>query len=125
MPNIDAGKAIIKELWDEAYVAKRATARTSFNAPVHDFAEGVNFGEIWSRPGLERKQRCLITIAMLVAMNRSAQATGYINAALNSGCTVDELRETLFQAAIYVGLPASIEAFKVAEEVLRSRDLIE
>jgi len=125
MADKEAGNAVIAELWSADYVEQRVKARSSFSAPVHDFAEGVNFGEIWTRPGLDRKMRCVVTLSALMAMNRTHQAAGYINAALNSGVTVEELREILLHLAIYTGLPASIEAFKLAEQILRERGLLE
>ena len=76
------------------------------------------WGEIWTRPGLPRHTRSLITIAMMVALNREAEFRLHVRAAANNGVTPDEIKEVLLQTAIYCGVPAANSAFHVAEEVL-------
>ena len=90
-----------------------------------EYAEDVCFGKVWSRTGIDRKQRSILNIAMLTALNRPAQLRSHIEGALTNGCTVDELREILLHTAVYCGLPASLDAFRVAEEVLRARKLLD
>lgn len=118
------GREIMRELVGDAGVAARDKLRNEFNAVFHDYAEGVCFGSVWARDGIDRKQRSILNIAMLTALNRPAQLRSHIEGALNNGCTVDELREILLQSVIYCGLPAAFDAVKVAEEVLRARKLL-
>jgi 4-carboxymuconolactone decarboxylase len=103
----------------EEYLAQRANARTDFNAVLQDYSAEVCFGRTWSRPGLDRKYRSVINIAMLVALNRPNQLKHHIEGALNNGVTVDEIREILLQTAVYCGLPAAGEGFKAAESVFK------
>ena len=81
------------------------------------------WGSIWTRPGLERKYRSLLNIAMLCALNRSAELAVHVRGAVNNGASEVEIRETLLQAAIYCGMPAGIEGHKVAERVLKEMRL--
>ena len=76
---------------------------------------------MWAREGIDRKLRSIVNIATLVALNRPAQLSHHIDGALNNGCTVEEIQEILLQSAVYCGLPAATDAFRVAEEVLRAR----
>ena len=76
------------------------------------------WGSVWTRPGLEKKQRSLLNIAMLCALNRSTELGVHVRGAVNNGATEVEIRETLLQAAIYCGMPAGIEGFKIAEKVI-------
>jgi len=119
------GRKIMSELMGEAYVEGKEKKRNSFNAVLHEYSEDVCFGRIWAREGIDRKQRSILNIVMLTALNRPAQLKNHLDGALNNGCTVDELREILLHTAVYCGLPAAGDAFKVAEEVLKARNLIE
>lgn len=119
-----AGARIIRELMGPEHVERRAKSRNAFNAVLQDYSEDVCFGRVWARQGIDRKQRSIINIATLVALNRPAQLSHHIDGALNNGCTIEEIQETLLQTAVYCGLPAATDAFRVAEEVLRKRDLL-
>ena len=118
------GERIMSELMGEEYLPHRAQLRNDFNAVLQDYSAEVCFGSIWSRPGIDRKLRSVINIAMLVALNRPNQLRHHIEGALNNGCSVDEIQEILLQTAVYCGLPAAGEGFKIAEEVLSERGLI-
>ena len=118
------GERIMSELMGEEYLPQRAQLRNDFNAVLQDYSAEVCFGRIWSRPGIDRKLRSVINIAMLVALNRPNQLRHHIEGALNNGCSVDEIQEILLQTAVYCGLPAAGEGFKIAEEVLSERGLI-
>ena len=120
-----AGRKIMNELMGEGYVEGKDKKRNAFNAVLNDYSEEVCFGRIWSRKGIDRKLRSILNIAMLTALNRPAQLRNHLEGALNNGCTVDELQEILLQSAVYCGLPAAGDAFRVAEEVLRGRKLID
>jgi 4-carboxymuconolactone decarboxylase len=124
MDTITAGEQIMGELMGDGYLERRAQQRSDFNAVLQDYSAEVCFGRTWSRPGIDRKLRSVINIAMLVALNRPNQLRHHVEGALNNGCTVDEIREILLQTAVYCGLPAAGEGFRVAEGVLRERGLI-
>jgi 4-carboxymuconolactone decarboxylase len=89
-----------------------------FNAPFQELITRYAWGEIWERSGLTRRERSLITLAMLVALNREAELRMHVRAALNNGVTIEEIREVLMHSGIYCGLPAANAAMRVAEEVL-------
>ena len=97
----------------------RAIARTTgFTADFQDLITRYAWGEIWTRPGLERRVRSCITLAMLVALGRDEELAMHVRAALRNGLTPDEIKEVLLQTAIYCGVPAANSAFAVAQEVL-------
>lgn len=121
----DAGRRVMNELMGEGYVEAKDAKRNSFSGVLDDYAEEVCYGRIWSREGIDRKTRSIVNIAVLTALNRSHSLGLHVQAAIANGCSVVELREILLQTAVYCGLPAAGEAFKVAEEVLRTRHLLE
>ncbi len=120
----ELGRKIMRDLMGDAFMETRDKTRNEFNGPLHDYAEEVCFGRTWGRPGIDHKQRSILNIAMLTALNRPAQLRSHIDGALTNGCTMEELREIMLQSAVYCGLPAAVDAFKVAEEVLRARKLL-
>ena len=124
MDTLTVGEQIMGELMGEDYLGRRAQQRNEFNGVLQDYSAEVCFGRTWARPGLDRKLRSVINIAMLVALNRPNQLRHHIEGALNNGCTVAEVQEILLQTAVYCGLPAAGEGFRIAEEVLRERDLV-
>src|SRR5437762_10171209 len=101
----------------DAHVDRAQKNRTAFNEPFQDLITRYAWGEIWSRPGLPRKTRSLLTLSMLVALNRGDEFRMHIKAALSIGVSRDEIQELLLQAAIYCGVPAANSAFHAAEEV--------
>ncbi|CAE6884189.1 carboxymuconolactone decarboxylase family protein [Paraburkholderia domus] len=122
MDTKETGRQIMRELMGADYVAGKDKKRNSFNAAIQDYSEEVCFGRVWARTGIDRKVRSIINIAMLTALNRPAQLAHHLEGALTNGCTVDEIQEILLQAAVYCGLPAAGEAFRIAEEVLRDHN---
>ncbi|WP_454754122.1 carboxymuconolactone decarboxylase family protein [Cupriavidus necator] len=121
----EIGRTVIVELMGAEFLAAKDKTRNDFNAVIQEYAEEVCFGRVWSRDGIDRKLRSILNVAMLTALNRPAQLRSHLEGALTNGCTVEELREILLQAAVYCGLPAAIDAFRVAEEVLRARKLLD
>ena len=119
------GRRILTELQGPAFVQNKEKARNKFNAVLQDYSEEVCFGRIWAREGLPRKYRSIINIALLVALNRVGPLRNHIDGALNNGCTMEEIQEILLHTAVYVGLPAATEAFKIAEEVMKARKLLD
>lgn len=124
MSDRERGRQIIREMMGDAYLTRRDGLRNDFNAVVQDYSDEVCFGRVWSREGIDRKQRSIINVAMLVALNRPAQLRTHLEGALNHGASVAEIQEILLQAAVYCGLPAAVDAFRVAEDILKARGLI-
>jgi 4-carboxymuconolactone decarboxylase len=93
------------------------SASDDFDKPLQDLITQYCFGEIWASPGLNRKTRSLITLAMLSALNRPNQIRAHVRGALNNGVTKDELKELFLQVAIYCGVPAGVDSFRIAKEV--------
>ncbi|KAG7038944.1 3-hydroxyisobutyrate dehydrogenase [Colletotrichum scovillei] len=115
----DKGLKIRYEVAGTSYVdAALAGGSSDFARPMQELVTEACWGSVWARPGLERKQRSLLNIAMLCALNRAPELAAHVRGALNNGASEVEIRETLLQAAIYCGMPAGIEGFKVAEKVI-------
>ncbi len=118
------GRRIMNELMGDGYVEGKDKKRNSFTSVLNDYSEEVCFGRVWARTGIDHKLRSILNVAMLAALGRPNQLRNHLDGALNNGWTVDELQEVLLHSAVYCGLPAAGDAFKVAEEVLRARKLI-
>ena len=101
----------------DAHVDRSLKNRTKFNEPFQDLITRYAWGEIWSRPGLPRKTRSLLTLSMLIALNREEEFRLHLKAALSIGVTHDEIQEVLLQSSIYCGVPAANSAFRAAEEI--------
>jgi 4-carboxymuconolactone decarboxylase len=114
----EAGLTVRRAVLGDAYVDQSLANLTPFNAPFQDFITRYAWGEIWDRPGLPRQTRSLITLALLVALNRSDELRMHIRAALRNGVTIEEIQEVFLQCAIYCGVPAANAAFHLAEDVL-------
>jgi 4-carboxymuconolactone decarboxylase len=112
------GMEVRREVLGEAHVDRAEASRTALTDEFQDLLTRYAWGEIWTRPGLDRRTRSCITVAMLVALNRNDELALHIKAARTNGVTVDELKEILLQSAIYCGIPAANTAFGVAAKVL-------
>ncbi len=115
----EAGMKVRREVLGDAHVDRAKANENEFNAEFQDLITRYAWGEIWARPGLNRKTRSMLTIAMLVALNRNEELRMHIRAALTNGVTRAELREVLLQSAVYCGLPAANSAFHMAGEVFK------
>ena len=114
----DRGMEVRRAVLGDAHV-DRAIERTSdFTADFQDLITRYAWGEIWSRPGLDRRMRSAITLTALVALNKPEELAMHLRAALRNGLTPDEIKEVLLQSAIYCGVPAANSAFAIAQEVL-------
>ncbi|MBB3014049.1 carboxymuconolactone decarboxylase family protein [Cupriavidus alkaliphilus] len=120
----ETGRKILNELMGDGYGEAKDKKRNAFNAALNDYSEEVRFGRVWARDGIDRKMRSVLNIAMLTALNRPGQLRSHLVGALNNGITTDELREILLHTAVYCGLPAAGDAFRIAEEVLKERRLL-
>jgi len=114
----DDGMRVRREVLGDAHVDAAIEKTTEFTADFQDLITRYAWGEIWARPGLDRKTRSAITLTALVALNHHEELAMHVRAALRNGLTPDEIKEVLLQAAIYCGVPAANRAFAVAQAVL-------
>jgi 4-carboxymuconolactone decarboxylase len=114
----EEGMKMRRAVLGDAYVDHAVASQNEFTAEFQDLITRYAWGEIWSRPELDRKTRSLITIATMVALNRSEELQLHLKAALRNGVTHTEIKEVLLQAAIYCGLPAANHAFHLAEQII-------
>jgi 3-oxoadipate enol-lactonase/4-carboxymuconolactone decarboxylase len=121
----EAGLAVRRPVLGAEYVDRSLANRSELNAEFQDLITRYCWGEVWTRPGLPRHTRSLLTIAMTLALNRSDELRLHLRAARNNGVTRDEIKETLMQAAIYCGVPAGVSAFRIAGEVFAEQDAAE
>ena len=113
----EEGMKIRRAALGDAHVDQTMARQNEFTAEFQDLITRYAWGEIWSRPDLDRKSRSLITIAMMVALNRSEELQLHLKAALKNGVTRAEIKELLLQAAMYCGVPAANHAFHLAEQI--------
>jgi 4-carboxymuconolactone decarboxylase len=114
----ERGIGVRRAVLGDAHVETALARRTALTQEFQDLLTRYAWGEIWDRPGLSRPTRSLLTIAMLVALNRPDELRLHLRAARNNGVTIDEIKEVLLQAAVYCGLPAANAAFHLAAEGL-------
>jgi 4-carboxymuconolactone decarboxylase len=118
----DRGLTNRKEVLGAAHVERSFANADAFSKPYQDLVTEYCWGAIWDRPGLPRKTRSLLNLAMLTALNREEEFKLHVRAALRNGVTKDEIAEVLLQAMIYCGVPAANSAFKQAREVFAAMD---
>jgi 4-carboxymuconolactone decarboxylase len=118
----EKGLKLRKEVLGEAHVERSMAAADAFTKPVQDLVTEIGWGAFWTRPGLTRKERSLITLGILAALGRSHELSVHVKGAVNNGCTAEEIREALIHAGCYAGLPVTLEAVRVAKAVLESLD---
>ena len=118
----EKGMSVRRAVLGDAHVDRTIQNRNAFNEDFQDLITRYAWGEIWNRPGLPRHTRSLVTIAMMVVLNRPDEFRMHLLAAFNNGVTRDEIKEVLLQTAIYCGVPAANSAFHAAAEVFREMD---
>ena len=116
------GMEVRRAVLGDAHVDRAESKRNGFNEEFQELITRHAWGEIWTRPGLPRHTRSLLTIGLMVALNRSDEFKLHVRAAFNNGVTRDEIKEVLMQCAIYAGIPAANSAFHMAEEVFAQID---
>jgi 3-oxoadipate enol-lactonase/4-carboxymuconolactone decarboxylase len=114
----ERGMKTRREVLGDEHVDRATAGSTSFTADFQDLITRYAWGEIWTRPGLDRRTRSAITITALVALGRDEELALHLRAALRNGLTEDEIKEVLLQSAIYCGVPAANSAFAIAQQVL-------
>ncbi len=117
-----SGMRVRRTVLGEDYVEKAQANTIPFSEPFQDLITRYAWGEIWTRPGLPRHTRSLLTLAMMVALNRSDEFRMHVRAAVNNDVTREEIQEVLLQSAIYCGVPAANSAFHIAQEVFAEMD---
>jgi 4-carboxymuconolactone decarboxylase len=111
------GLATRREVMGDAFVDRALAGTTPFTQPIQDHISRAAWGDVWQRDGLDRKTRSLVTVAMLTALGKQHELKGHVRGALNNGASVQEIQEVLLHAAVYCGVPTSVEAFRTAAEV--------
>ncbi len=118
----DQGLATRRDVLGAAYVDGSINNATDFNIDMQELVTQYCWGDIWNRPGLDRKTRSFLNLAMITALNRPHELKLHVRGAINNGLTRDEIKEVFLQAAIYCGVPAAIDSFRVAAEVFKEID---
>jgi 4-carboxymuconolactone decarboxylase len=115
----EKGLSIRRQVLGAEYVDNAIATADDFNRPLQELVTQYCWGEIWGRPGLDRKTRSLINLAMITALNRPHEVKMHIRGALNNGLTKEEIKEVFLQVAIYCGVPAAVDSFRIAKEVFK------
>lgn len=114
----DEGMVVRREVLGDAHVDRAVAATTAFTADFQDLITRYAWGEIWTRPGLDRRSRSMITLTALIARGHHEEFAMHVRAALANGLTADEIKEVILQSAIYCGVPDANNAFRIAAEVI-------
>ena len=113
----DKGLKVRREVLGSEYVDNAIKNADDFSRPLQEFVTEYCWGELWNRPGLDRKSRSMLNLAMLAALNRPHEIKLHIRGAINNGMTKDEIKEVFLQVGVYCGVPAAVDAFRSAREV--------
>ena len=120
----ERGRAMMARILGRPYVAQRDASTNAFNAPIRRMSEEFAYAGLWTRDGLTPRERSLITVAMLCALNRPHELKIHLQGALHNGCTPLEIREVLTHSVAYCGFPAAIDALRIAEALLTEQGLL-
>ena len=112
------GLATRREVLGDEHVDRSLRNATEFSSAAQELVTEYCWGAVWTRPGLDRRTRSLLNLAMLTALGRMHEFRAHVRGAVNNGCTTEEIRETLLQATVYCGAPAGLESFREAQSVL-------
>jgi 4-carboxymuconolactone decarboxylase len=115
----EKGLKIRREVLGAEYVDKAINTADDFNRPLQELVTTYCWGEIWGRPGLDRKTRSMLNLAMISALNRPHEIKAHVKGAINNGLTKNDIQEVFLQVAIYVGVPAAVDSFRLAREVFQ------
>ena len=114
----DRGMVVRREVLSDAHVDRANAASTDFTADFQDFITRTAWGDIWSRPGLDRRSRSIAVLTAMIALGHHDEFAMHVRAARRNGLTVDEIKEVILQAGVYCGVPSANTAFKLAQRVL-------
>jgi 4-carboxymuconolactone decarboxylase len=120
---LDVGLEVRRDVLGAEHVDRSLAQASAFARPMQELVTEYCWGAVWARPGLERKTRSLLNLAMLTALDRPHELRLHLRGALNNGVTAKEIQEVLLQAAIYCGVPAAMDAFRTAEDVLKEHGI--
>jgi 4-carboxymuconolactone decarboxylase len=123
MSKFDAGLEVRRAVLGADFVDNAIKNADDFNRDLQQLVTEYCWGEVWTRPGLARETRSIINIAMLTALNRPHELKVHIQGALRNGVTKEEIKEVLLQTAIYVGVPAAVDSFRIAQEVFKNENV--
>ncbi|MEJ2098733.1 MAG: 4-carboxymuconolactone decarboxylase [Desulfobacterales bacterium] len=115
----EKGLRVRREVLGGEYVDASISQADDFNRPLQELVTEYCWGTVWTRPGLDRKTRSLLNLAMLTALNRPHEVKLHIRGALNNGCSKNDIMEVLLQTAIYCGVPAAVDSFRAAKETFQ------
>jgi 4-carboxymuconolactone decarboxylase len=118
----ERGLAIRKAVLGTEYVEKSLASADDFSRPMQELSTEYCWGKVWSRPGLERRDRSLVNLAMIAALNRPHELKLHVRAALTNGVTREEISEVFLQVAVYCGIPAGIDSVRIAREAFAEID---
>jgi len=121
----DRGLETRRQVLGDAYVDKALAGADDFNWPMQELTTEYCWDHIWNRPDLDRRSRSILNLGMIAALNRGHELKAHIRGALTNGVTREELREVLLQIAVYVGVPAGVDSFRLAKEVFAEIDGIQ
>jgi 3-oxoadipate enol-lactonase/4-carboxymuconolactone decarboxylase len=113
----DQGMAVRREVLSDAHVDRAVAGTNELTADFQDFITRVAWGDVWSRPGLDRRSRSVAVLTALIALGHHEELAMHLRAALRNGLTVDEIKEVILQAGVYCGVPAANTAFRIAKDV--------
>ena len=118
----DKGMKIRREVLGDAHVDRSLANADEFSAVIQDYVTRIGWGEVWARPGLDRRSRSILNLGMLAALGKEHEMKVHLRGALNNGVTRDEIAEIFLQVALYCGAPAALECFRLAREVFAEVD---
>lgn len=116
----EQGMAVRRKVLGDEYVDRAIAGATDFTRPLQELVTENCWGEIWTRPAIDDATRSLITLATLAALRATTELKAHVRGALRNGCSVEQIQEVLLQSAVYCGVPAGIEAFRAAREVVEA-----
>jgi 4-carboxymuconolactone decarboxylase len=120
----DAGMEVRRAVLGDAHVDRAIESTTDFTAPFQELITNTAWGSVWTRDGLARRERSMITLAVLAALHCDDELALHVRAALRNGVTAEEIREVLLHTSVYAGVPAANTAFAIAERVLREEGVV-
>lgn len=119
----EQGLKVRRAVVGDAYVDASLKNADDFSMPMQELVTQYCWGDVWSREGLDRKQRSLLNLGMIAALNRPEELATHVRGAINNGLTKDEIREAFLQVSVYCGMPAGLSSFKIARQVFKEMGL--
>ncbi|MBG9387380.1 carboxymuconolactone decarboxylase family protein [Caenimonas aquaedulcis] len=115
----EKGLAVRKAVVGESYVEASLKGADDFSMPMQELVTEFCWGEVWTRPGLDRRSRSILNLGMIAALNKPEELAIHVRGAINNGVTKDEIKECFLQVAVYCGMPAGLSSFKIARQVFK------